>query len=149
MNHLEKTTKDIIISLLVISVVLLAFGYFFRDTSFLNSAFGEVSFAIYSSGVIFGIIFSIAKVFLIRFSLKSSLIKSKNKATMVSFGHYLTRYLLTGLVLFISIISDSFDFFGTILGVLALQPASYMAGYAIKKNGNKAQVEQIQRELDI
>lgn len=148
MNDFDKTTKNLIISLLIILVVLLLFGAMFRNSSFLNSAFGEVSFLVYAMGVTFGIIFSIVKVFMIRFSLKSSLTKSVNKATMMSFGHYLTRYLLTGVILFISIKVSYLDFFGAILGVIALQPASYMTGYMIRKSDKKNIVEQIQKELD-
>ncbi len=150
MNEFNKTTKNIVLSLCGMTLILLVFGYFFRDTSFLNGAFGETTFLIYTLGVLFGVCFSIIKVFLIRFSLMSALNRSKNKATMVSFGHFLIRYVLTGVILYISIKVDTLDFFGTILGVLALQPASYLAGYLIKKNGNSAEeVAKVRKELDL
>lgn len=149
MNEFDKTTKNIVILLLVNFVVLLIIGYFLRDTSFINGAFGKVPYIIYATGVLFGIVFSIIKVFMIRLSLTSALKKSQNKATLVSFGHFLTRYILTGIVLFIGIKNENIDFLGTMLGVLALQPASYMTGVLIKRDGDKAKIEGVEKELDI
>lgn len=149
MNEFDKTTKNIVVILLVCFFVLLIFGYFIRNISFLNNAFGEVNFFVYACGLMFGVLFSILKVFLIRISLVSTLKKSKNKATITSFGHFLTRYILTGLVLFISIKSSYFDFLGTMLGVLALQPASYISGYLIKKNTDEGLINEIEKDLDI
>ncbi len=148
MNEFDKTTKNFVIVLVGLGALLLVLGVFFRDNSFLNGAFGQVSFGVYALGVLFGIAFSIVKVFLIRISLKSSLSKSSNKATLTSLGHFMFRYILSGIVLYISIKSSSLDFFGTTLGVLALQPASYISGYLLKKNGAE-QVGAIQRQLDI
>ncbi len=148
MNEFDKTTKNFVLILSGLGVVLLVLGFFFRDISFLNGAFGEVTFAVYALGVVFGIVFSIVKVFMIRISLKSSLERSQNKATLMSLGHYFFRYFLTGLVLFISIKSPYFDFFGATLGVLALQPASYLSGYLLKKD-SADKVSAIQKQLDI
>ncbi len=148
MNEFDKTTKNFVIVLSALGVLLLILGMFVRNTSFLNNTFGEVTFGVYALGVVFGIVFSIIKVFMIRISLKSTLTKSANKANLTSLGHFLFRYLVTGLVLYISIISSQLDFFGTTLGVLALQPASYISGYLLKKNGSD-QVSAIQKQLDI
>ncbi len=149
MNEFDKTTKNLVMLLGASFLVLLVLGFFIRDINFLNGAFGETTFLIYASGLLFGIVFSIIKVYLIRMSLVSSLKKSKNKATLVSFSHFLTRYILTGLVLYISIKSERLDFFGTMLGVLALQPSSYICGHLIKKSSGKEKVEEVMKELDI
>ncbi len=149
MNEFNRTTKNMILLLLAISVFLLVLGVFIRDTSFLNTAFGEVSYSVYASGVIFGIVFSIIKIFMIRFSLTSSLRRSKNKATLVSFGQYMVRLILSGIVLYISIKVDFLDFFGTMLGVIALQPASYLTGYLIRRDVDEDKIKEIQKDLDI
>lgn len=150
MNEFDKTTRNLIITLLCMFLILLAFGFVFRDTHFLNGAFGEVTFFVYAFGLVFGIAFSIIKVLLIRLSLVKVLSKSKNRATMSSLGHFLFRYFLTGLVLFISLKSDKLDFFATTLGVLSLQPASYFSGFLLKRNKEvKQEFLEAEKELDL
>ncbi len=151
MNEFNKTTRNIIVSLVGMFLIFLIFGYFFRDSTFLNSSFGAVTFKVYLFGLLFGIVFSMIKVLLIRYSLQRTLVKSQNKAQLMTMGHFMFRYFLTGLVLYISIINDNMDFFATCLGVIALQPASYFSGYLLKKEGEEIsnKVLNIERELDI
>ncbi len=151
MNEFNKTTKNMILALAGIFVILLIFGYFFRDINFLNSAFGAVTFKVYFFGLLFGIVFSMIKIMLIRYSLQKTLVKSQNKAQLMTMGHFLFRYFLTGFVLYISIVNDNLDFFAAMLGVLALQPASHISGHLLRKDGEdiaKKMIE-IERELDI
>lgn len=150
MNDFNKTTKNIILLLFAHFIVLLILGAFFRNASVFVTAFGETAFFVYASGLFFGILFSVVKLFLLRFALVTSLKKSKNKATMYFYGQYLLRYFLTGFILYISIVNSHLDFFGTILGVLALQSSSYIAGFLIKKDPNlKDKIEKIEKELDL
>ncbi len=151
MNEFNRTTKNIVLVLLSMFLVFLVLGYFFRDISFLNGAFGAVTFKVYTFGLILGIGFSIIKVFLIRFTIKKTLVRSPNKAQITSLGHYLFRYFLTGFILYISIVNDNIDFFATMIGVILLQPASYLTGMILKKGGgeNANYISTIERELDI
>lgn len=150
MEDFNKTTKNIVLILCAHFFVLSILGYFFRNSSFLVSAFKEVTFKQYCLGLLFGILFSVVKLFLLRHSIKSSVKKSKNKATFSAFGQYLFRFFLTGLVLYISIVNDNLDFFATTLGVLSLQSSSYIAGLIIKRNPDaKNIIMEAEKELDL
>ncbi len=149
MNEFDRTTRNIILFLFASCLILLVFGYFIRNTTFMNTTFGEVSYLVYASGVLLGIGFSIIKLLMIRFSLSSVITKSKNKATLMSAGHNIFRLILTGVIIYISMMVESLDAFGTILGLIALQPSSYFAGILIAKNVEKDKVMEIKKELDI
>lgn len=150
MDNFNDTTKKIVLLLIAHFFVLLVLGYFIRNSKPINSAFSETTFLVYGTGLLFGIVFSIIKLFLLRFSIKNSVTKSKNKATMSFYGQYLFRYFLTGLVLYIGAVNDNIDFFGTILGILSLQSSSYVVGLMIKKDPNmKNQVEELEKKLEL
>ena len=79
----------------------------------------------WTKGVLFGTIFTLLKLALIKKSVDRAINMSKSNATKYTIGQYTIRYALTGVVLVVALLEPSIDFIGTFLGLFTMKVAIY------------------------
>jgi len=110
MNKLKKTRNQIVaLSLILGGVIAFLLGVFLEN----------------KIGIILGVIFGTLIAILNFLELEKTLIKASKmtprKAQSYTTKHYFIRYLITGLVVLISIKANYINEFGTIIGLLLLK----------------------------
>ena len=124
MIKISKTTSQIIVMMLALSLLCLGISVFFvKDI---------IMFLI---GLLFGSIFSILKIILLEKTLNKAIDMEKSKAINYTRFNYVLRYFLTFLVLIIAVYRrDIMDLFGVIIGLILTRPAIYFVNLINKKS---------------
>lgn len=124
MIKISKTTSQIIVMMIALSLLCLGISVFFvKDI---------IMFLI---GLLFGSIFSILKIILLEKTLNKAIDMEKSKAINYTRFNYVLRYFLTFLVLIIAVYRrDIMDLFGVIIGLILTRPAIYFVNLINKKS---------------
>ncbi len=86
----------------------------------------------WSLGILFGLLISLLKYKLMENTFKRAVLMPEEKAKSYASRHYMLRYLLTGVVLFVAAIEPSIDIIGVFFGLVSMKLAAYMQ-LALKK----------------
>ena len=87
----------------------------------------------FTMGLVFGLIFSILKLFLMKNTIEKAVTMPEGKAQKYMNAHYMIRYVLTGIVLVVAALEPSIDIPGVFLGLLSMKVAAYMQFFIQKK----------------
>ncbi|MEE1073631.1 MAG: ATP synthase subunit I [Cellulosilyticum sp.] len=91
----------------------------------------------FTIGLVFGLVFSILKLMLMKNSIKKSITMPEAKAQRYANVQYMIRYLLTGIVLLVAALEPTINLLGVFLGLLSMKVGAYMQLFVIKKNEKK------------
>ena len=96
----------------------------------------------FTMGLLFGLIFSILKLFLMKNTIEKAVTMPEGKAQKYMNAHYLIRYVLTGIVLVVAALEPSIDILGVFLGLLSMKVAAYVQFFIgrnqeVKSNSGK------------
>lgn len=91
----------------------------------------------FTIGLVFGLVFSILKLMLMKNSIKKSVTMPEAKAQRYANVQYMIRYLLTGIVLLVAALEPTINLLGVFLGLLSMKVGAYMQLFVIKKNEKK------------
>lgn len=89
----------------------------------------------WSLGILFGLLISLLKYKLMENTFKRAVLMPEEKAKSYTSRHYMLRYLLTGVVLFVAAIEPSIDIIGVFFGLISMKLAAYMQ-LALRKQDN-------------
>lgn len=89
-------------------------------------------------GIAFGLIFSLLKFKLMENTFSKALQLPQAKAKSYVSFHYMIRFLLSGVVLFIAALEPSISMLGVVVGMLSMKVAAYMQLGFVKKNSTDA-----------
>ena len=84
-------------------------------------------------GIIFGLIMSLLKLWLMETTFTKAMGMTEARAKAYTQRHYMLRYLLTGIVLFIAAIEPSISLFGVFFGLWSMKAGAYMELAFIRK----------------
>ena len=88
----------------------------------------------FTIGLVFGLVFSILKLMLMKNSIKKSVTMPEAKAQRYANVQYMIRYLLTGIVLLVAALEPTINLLGVFLGLLSMKVGAYMQLFVIKRN---------------
>lgn len=88
-------------------------------------------------GVVFGLIFSLLNFRLLDLTLKRSVNMPPEKAQKYVATRYFTRYLLTGIVVYVSITNTSINVLGTIVGLIILKLVIQVSNALYKEQSDR------------
>ena len=91
----------------------------------------------FTVGILFGLIFSILKLMLMKNSIKKSVMMPEGKAQKYANVQYMIRYVLTGIVLLVAALEPTISLLGVFLGLLSMKVAAYMQIFIMKRNENQ------------
>lgn len=91
----------------------------------------------FTIGLVFGLVFSILKLMLMKNSIKKAVTLPEAKAQTYTNVQYLIRYVLTGVVLLVAALEPSISLLGVFLGLLSMKVAAYMQLFTIKRAEKK------------
>ncbi|MBE6023169.1 MAG: ATP synthase subunit I [Cellulosilyticum sp.] len=91
----------------------------------------------FTIGLVFGLVFSILKLMLMKNSIKKAVTMPEAKAQTYTNVQYLIRYVLTGIVLFVAALEPSISLLGVFFGLLSMKLAAYMQYFSLKKAAKK------------
>ncbi len=80
----------------------------------------------WTKGISFGLLFSLLKLRLMKNTFDKAVVMSEAKAKNYATMHYVLRYLLTGIVLFVGAIDPSIHILGVFFGLVSMKAAAYM-----------------------
>lgn len=120
---LSETCKRLILFDLAVSLALFAAGSFFA-----------ADFAAFAKGMIFGTLFSILKFMLLEKTLVKAADMPKEDASNYARMHYMARYFLTGVVVFVGAVVPSVSLLGVVLALAAMYPAVLITGMFMPKD---------------
>ena len=92
----------------------------------------------YTKGLLFGLIFSILKLLLMKNTIRKSVLMPEAKAQKYANVQYLIRYVLTGIVLVIAALEPSISILGVFIGLISMKIAAYLQLFTIKRNEKSA-----------
>lgn len=75
----------------------------------------------YINGIIFGSSISYLNFKLLAFTLNRAVLMPKSRVMPYVMANYMARYIITGIVLTISILGDHLDFISTIIGFILIK----------------------------
>lgn len=102
----------------------------------------------YALGIAFGGVFTVLKTVLMERTIAKAVEKPPQAAKNYANAHYMLRYVLTFLVLFVGIASPHLHPIGVALGLLALKPAAYWQGRSEPPSPKDGSVEWLEWEDD-
>lgn len=132
--NIKTTKKKIILYILIINLIILAFGYFIRNQSIINNIFEPISFSIFALSVLFGTIVSIFRINLIESTMSKSVDMGQEGAKNFARIQYVLRYFITGLALMVVVLVPFLDLITSFVCIITLQPASYLVGLSLKND---------------
>ena len=80
----------------------------------------------WTKGILFGLLFSLLKLKLMKTTFDKAVLMPETKAKNYATVHYVLRYLLTGLVLFVAAIEPGINILGVFFGLVSMKAAAYM-----------------------
>jgi len=80
----------------------------------------------FTLGIIFGLVFSILKLMLMKNAIKKAITMPEAKAQKYANGQYMIRYVLTGVVLVVAALLSTTLLFGTFFGLMSMKVAAYL-----------------------
>ena len=96
----------------------------------------------YTVGIIFGLLFSILKLKLMKDTISKAVNMPQEKAQRYSNIHYGIRYVLSGIVLAIAAIAPYISVLGVFIGMESMKAAAYMQIHIDKKQEKAAKSEE-------
>lgn len=91
----------------------------------------------FTKGILFGLIFSILKLSLMKHTIEKAVMMPEGKAQKYTNVQYMIRYILTGIVLLVAALEPSIDLIGVFFGLLSMKVAAYMQFFINKRNEAK------------
>ncbi len=135
----ENISMGRTLSIKVIILLLLIFGVGVMLTNNLTA---------YVQGILLGGIFTLLKIRLMETTFKRAMKKDSESAKKYVQAHYMLRYLLTFVVLFVGIVTPTIDSIAIILSLLTLKGAAYWQGIVEPKTPLDGSVEFLEWEDD-
>lgn len=96
--------------------------------------FLEQSLMPWTLGILLGLVIAILKLKLMEKSLNVAVTLPEEKAKAYTQRHYMLRYLLTGVVLFVAAIMPHINLLGVFFGLLSMKIGAYVALYNVNKH---------------
>ena len=110
--------RSLSVKVLVILLIALAIGVFISNNPMA-----------YVQGIALGGIFTLLKVYLMNNTIKRAVTKEPEAAKRFVQAHYMLRYVLSILVLFVGIVTPTIDGIAVIIALLSLKAAAYWQGF--------------------
>lgn len=130
---LSDLIRKVIITLISIALIfILGSVIYYRSLDCLPFVFG----------IILGTAISIIKIFLLTHTVDRALNEDKSNAKKIVSLHQFVRFVIVGIVLVIASVVPQINLWGVVIGVLAFQPAIYIArskGTKVSSNHNKSE----------
>jgi hypothetical protein len=136
---IENSTMSRALSLKVLILLLIAFAI---GILFVNDKVA------YIQGLLLGGIFTILKIKLMESTFKRAMNKEPNAAKRYVQAHYMMRYFLSFIVLFVGIVTPTINSIAVILALLSLKAAAYWQGFLEPKTPLDGSVEFLEWEDD-
>ncbi len=130
-------TKALILKVLILLLIAFAIGILFVNDKMA-----------YIQGLLLGGIFTILKIKLMESTFKRAMNKEPNAAKRYVQAHYMLRYLLSFIVLFVGIVTPTINSIAVILALLSLKAAAYWQGFLEPKTPLDGSVEFYEWEDD-
>jgi len=80
------------------------------------------------TGLIFGTLISLLTFRLLALTVEKSVTMAPERAKRYATSRYMSRLMIKGIVIFVSVQADHINELGTILGLLSIQPVLYRVG---------------------
>ena len=80
----------------------------------------------WTKGILFGLFFSLLKLKLMQNTFNRAVVMAEAKAKNYATLHYVLRYLLTGIVLFVAALEPGIHILGVFFGLVSMKAAAYM-----------------------
>lgn len=125
MFNFSETTKQIILIMMALFIIALGVGILVSPSEVIEH---------YAFALLFGTIFSILKLVLLEKTIERAVDMTGSKAVNYARLHYVLRFFLTFLVLFIANYRQM-NIYGVVIGVLLSTPAVYIMHFKNRKNG--------------
>jgi len=137
MTEKNPMVRSLSVKVLVILLVALAIGVFISNNPM---AFVQ--------GIGLGGIFTLLKVQLMNNTMNRAVTKEPEAAKRFVQAHYMLRYLLSVLVLFVGIVTPTIDSIAVIIALLSLKAAAYWQGLTEPRTPLDGSVEFLEWEDD-
>lgn len=95
----------------------------------------------FTTGIIFGLVFSILKLMLMKNAIKKAVTMPEGKAQKYANVQYMIRYILTGVVLLVAALLSTTVLLGTFCGLMSMKVAAYMQIGACKRRAQKEKAQ--------
>lgn len=118
MTQETSMVRSLSVKVLVILLIALAIGVFINNNPMA-----------YVQGIALGGIFTLLKVYLMNNTIKRAVTKEPEAAKRFVQAHYMLRYVLSILVLFVGIVTPTIDGIAVIIALLSLKAAAYWQGF--------------------
>lgn len=137
MTEKNPMVRSLSVKVLIILLVALAIGVFISNNPM---AFVQ--------GIGLGGIFTLLKVQLMNNTMNRAVTKEPEAAKRFVQAHYMLRYLLSVLVLFVGIVTPTIDSIAVIIALLSLKAAAYWQGLTEPRTPLDGSVEFLEWEDD-
>lgn len=117
MSKKKSIIIELLRNILIILLVALVVGLFVFDN--------KLTFAL---GLLVGGGVTIIKLIMMEDTIKKAVMKPPHAASSYIRAHYILRYVISFLVLFIAVITPSIDVIGVGIGLFVMKPAAYLQG---------------------
>lgn len=88
-------------------------------------------------GIVFGLLIAILKLKLMENTFNKAVQMSEARAQKYTNLHYVIRYILTGIVLFVAALEPSISLLGVFFGLMSMKIAAYMQLWLNKQSKEK------------
>lgn len=102
------------VTMVAFSLVVYGIGMFFTSDALA-----------WTTGIFLGLVIALLKLRLMELTFTKAVAMSEGKAKNYTQRHYMLRYLVTGLVLFIAALSPSVSLIGVFFGLISMKVGAY------------------------
>lgn len=85
--------------------------------------------AAWTIGIVLGLVIAILKLRVMTLTITKALAMPENKAKSYTQKHYMLRYVLTGLILVIAVVTPGINTVGVFMGLVSMKIGAYMQLY--------------------
>lgn len=118
MNKAYLKQNSMMLTMIGFTLIVYALGIFF-----------VTDLMAWTIGVVLGLVIAILKLRVMTLTITKALEMPENKAKSYTQKHYMLRYLLTGVVLVIAVLTPGINTVGVFVGLLSMKIGAYMQLY--------------------
>ncbi|MGL4343988.1 MAG: ATP synthase subunit I [Cellulosilyticaceae bacterium] len=122
MNKAYLKQHSMIISMVAFTLIMYALGLFVVNDSMA-----------WTIGILVGLVIAVLKLRVMEVTFKKAVAMAENKAKSYTQKHYMLRYLLTGLILVVAILTPGINTVGVFVGLLSMKIGAYTQLYIFNK----------------
>ncbi len=123
----SNTSKKLIAIISAIFFIALGVGYMLNYEPL----------AVYLSGLALGTVTAVVKVLVAELGVSKALLMEPGRSQLYIQGNFIIRYGLTAAALVVAAITPGVSLVGAVIGVLSMQIAGYIVGFADKQKNRK------------